>query len=141
MDKPILTYEGQVTLLKQLFKKGQALDLVPLPGQEDASPCEEAAEEAFQSIGLDELYEKAKFFGIQEKYPRFYDYLEQLQKNREKNIRNTEKLPENASIPEEEGMEAPLFQTASMQNRMYSQQYQQDVSLLVQLNTQLVLQC
>ena len=141
MDKPILTYEEQVTLLKQLFQRGQALDLVPLPGQERALPCKEAAEEAFRAIDLDELYKKAKFFGLQKQYPDFYDYLEQLQKNREKNIRNTEKLPENASIPEEEGMEAPLFQTASMQNRMYSQQYQQDVSLLVQLNTQLVLQC
>ena len=141
MDKPILTYEEQVTLFKQLFETGQALDLIPLPGQEDASPCKEAAEEAFQSIGLDEFCEKAKFFGAQEKYPDFYDYLEQLQKNREKNIRNTERLPENSFLPEEEEMKAPLFRTASMQNRMCSQQYQQDVSLLVQLNTQLVLQC
>ena len=141
MDKPILTYEEQVTLFKQLFETGQALDLVPLPGQEGPSPCKEAAEEAFQSIDLDKLYKRAKLFGIQEKYPDFYDYLEQLQKNREKNIRDTERLPENSFLPEEEEMKAPLYRTASRQHRMCSQQYQQDVSLLVQLNTQLVLQC
>lgn len=139
MGKPILTYKEQVTLLKQLFETGQALNLVPLPGQEDLSRCKEAAEEAFQEIDLYELYKRAKFFCIQEKYPDFYDYLEQLQKNKEKNIRNTERLPENSFLPEEEEMEVPLFQTASMQNHMYSQQYQQDFLLLVQLNTQLVL--
>ena len=96
MDKPILTYEEQVTLFKQLFETGQALDLVPLPGQEGPSPCKEAAEEAFQSIDLDKLYKRAKLFGIQEKYPDFYDYLEQLQQNREEDISEAheERLPE-----------------------------------------------
>ena len=78
-------------LMAELFEHGLALDLINLEdGQikdlslvsdSDEKELYEISEYALQSIDIEELYENAEALHILDKYPEFYEFLKQLQKN------------------------------------------------------------
>lgn len=93
-------------LMAAAFQQGYALDLIDVSGKRDTDIsdeerfCYDAADAAFSRIDAESLYESAEGLGIQEKYPDFYVYLEELVA-----LRETEIAPGNRAEPAEEAAE------------------------------------
>ena len=112
MGRPILRQEDRVSFLKTLFESGQSLDLLDISGQDRSVLAPELqsfyadADTAFQSIDAERLYDKAKSLGIPNKYPSFYEYLENLQKELEEDIASAhEERTLTVEQPEEDELE------------------------------------
>ena len=117
----ILSSTDGIELLANLFQNGMALDLVDVTRArdnvdlpEDERHIYDMADAALDRVDLDNLYENAGDFELQDKYPEFFDYLQSLQRDRENDeperVREDEAGEAEEEIEEEleEGIPEPL---------------------------------
>lgn len=117
----ILSSTDGIELLANLFQNGMALDLVDVTRArdnidlpEDERHIYDMADAALDRVDLDKLYENAEDFELQDKYPEFFDYLQNLQRDRENDeperVRDDEAGETEEEIEEEleEGVPEPF---------------------------------
>ena len=86
----MLPKEEYVSLLANLFQRGLCLDMIDIDGKQDSPDISDeerisfkAADEALSRVDLDELFDNAEILEIPDKYPEFYEYLRELQLERQ----------------------------------------------------------
>lgn len=111
----MLPKEEYISLLANLFQRGLCLDMIDIDGKQDSPDISDeerisfkAADEALSRVDLDELFDNAEILEIPDKYPEFYEYLRELQLERQEDGHG-ERTIENVSADEEveEGEEEP----------------------------------
>lgn len=111
----MLPKEEYVSLLANLFQRGLCLDMIDIDGKQDSPDISDeerisfkAADEALSRVDLDELFDNAEILEIPDKYPEFYEYLRELQLERQEDGHG-ERTIEDVSADEEveEGEEEP----------------------------------
>ena len=111
----MLPKEEYINLLADLFQRGLCLDMVDVnEKQNDPDISDEerfsfmAADEALDRVDLDDLFDNAEALQIPDKYPEFYEYLRELQLERQGD-EHGERTIEDAVTDEEveEGEEEP----------------------------------
>ena len=111
----MLPKEEYISLLANLFQRGLCLDMIDIDGKQDSPDISDeerisfkAADEALSRVDLDELFDNAEILEIPDKYPEFYEYLRELQLERQEDGHG-ERTIEDASADEEveEGEEEP----------------------------------
>lgn len=111
----MLPKEEYVSLLANLFQRGLCLDMIDIDGKQDSPDISDeerisfkAADEALSRVDLDELFDNAEILEIPDKYPEFYEYLRELQLERQEDGHG-ERIIEDVSADEEveEGEEEP----------------------------------
>lgn len=111
----MLPKEEYISLLANLFQRGLCLDMIDIDGKQDSPDISDeerinfkAADEALSRVDLDELFDNAEILEIPDKYPEFYEYLRELQLERQEDGHG-ERTIEDVSADEEveEGEEEP----------------------------------
>lgn len=111
----MLPKEEYISLLVNLFQRGLCLDMIDIDGKQDSPDISDeerisfkAADEALSRVDLDELFDNAEILEIPDKYPEFYEYLRELQLERQEDGHG-ERTIEDVSADEEveEGEEEP----------------------------------
>ena len=111
----MLPKEEYISLLANLFQRGLCLDMIDIDGKQDSPDISDeerinfkAADEALSRVDLDELFDNAEILEIPDKYPEFYEYLRELQLERQEDGHG-ERAIEDVSADEEveEGEEEP----------------------------------
>lgn len=111
----MLPKEEYISLLANLFQRGLCLDMIDIDGKQDSPDISDeerinfkAADEALSRGDLDELFDNAEILEIPDKYPEFYEYLRELQLERQEDGHG-ERTIEDVSADEEveEGEEEP----------------------------------
>ena len=111
----MLPKEEYISLLANLFQRGLCLDMIDIDGKQDSPDISDeerisfkAADEALSRVNLDELFDNAEILEIPDKYPEFYEYLRELQLERQED-EHGERILEDVSADEEveEGEEEP----------------------------------
>ena len=103
----MLPKEEYISLLANLFQRGLCLDMIDIDGKQDSPDISDedrisfkAADEALSGVDLDELFDNAEILEIPDKYPEFYEYLRELQLERQEDGHG-ERTIEDASADEE----------------------------------------
>lgn len=111
----MLPKEEYISLLANLFQRGLCLDMIDIDGKQDSPDISDeerinfkAADEALSRVDLDKLFDNAEILEIPDKYPEFYEYLRELQLERQEDGHG-ERTIEDVSADEEveEGEEEP----------------------------------
>lgn len=111
----MLPKEEYISLLANLFQRGLCLDMIDIDGKQDSPDISDeerinfkTADEALSRVDLDELFDNAEILEIPDKYPEFYEYLRELQLERQEDGHG-ERTIEDVSADEEveEGEEEP----------------------------------
>lgn len=110
----MLPKEEYINLLASLFQRGLCLNMVDIDGkQNDLDISDEerfsfmAADEALDRVDLDDLFDNAETLLIPEKYPEFYEYLRELQLERQEDGHGERTIEDTLDEEVEENEEGP----------------------------------
>lgn len=111
----MLPKEEYISLLANLFQRGLCLDMIDIDGKQDSPDISDeerinfkAADEALSRVDLDELFDNAEILEIPDKYPEFYEYLRELQLERQEDGHGERTIEDVYADEEvEEGEEEP----------------------------------